>query len=285
MATTTARRSHTVLTSTLAVGALLLAACSGGDDATADVSLASQADEPTTATLASVPVPTVSSNEAVADPEGTAPSSEPTAPEATAVTAAATTPDDTSAAATTPADTTSPDDTTAATTPATAPPATTPDDTTPDGTPAPGDGVDWTGIATDLLARHFEIPRQPSLDLVRAVCVEPSGCFDDAARTVEVLLGDGVRLVGGTPFDVTSVEFQGTADGAPVAESLAVNLLIRFVATDQGVVQLVDADGSVVSDVAPDDRFTPGQPASRAVILGRDSAGAGWKLVALSEWM
>ncbi len=286
MATTTVRRDLRVRATCMTAFVVALASCSGGDGESAATL---QTAVPDAAPAASAPAPTTAATAPLATAPPAPPSTDPTSsladePAETAATAetsetAESVPDDTDAS---PPPSTDPDDDTAPPPDATQPATTAAPTATTDPAAA---AVDWTGIATDLLDRHFQIAREPSLDLVAAVCLQPSGCYDDASRTVEVLLGDGVRLRGGAPFEVTSVEFQTTADGAPVDATLAVNLIVRFVATDQGTIQLVDDDGNVVSDVAPDERFPPGQATARAVIVGRDSVGAGWKLVALSDWM
>lgn len=258
--------------------AVALANCSGGDGEPAATPESVVADEAATAPTATNEIEAAPDDENAAEPAATVAREPDATDEATIEDSGDMSPTATTAAAD---DTAPPPDGTEST-------ATTPATTLAPGTPTTDPaaaGVDWTGIATDLLDRHFRIAREPSLDLVAAVCLQPSGCYDDASRTVEVLQRDGVRLRGGAPFDIVSVEFQSTADGAPVDATLAVNLIVRFVATDQGTIQLVDDDGNVVSDVAPDERFPPGQATARAVILGRDSAGAGWKLVALSDWM
>lgn len=142
---------------------------------------------------------------------------------------------------------------------------------------------DWTAIVTDLLRQEFELPRNPSLEGIDALCAEVSSCRETWTTTVNYLLENEVRLEGGAPFEVNSIEYQGTTDDVPIDEALSVVLILRQTVTEQGMTRLVRDDGSTFSEVPPDESLVAGEQISRTLVLGRDRATDGWRIVLIGD--
>lgn len=188
----------------------------------------------------------------------------------------------------------SPEPTAAPTAPPTATPITEPstttssttDQTNPTSPPPNTDDAaafDWAAIVTELRQAEFELPRNPSLAAIDDVCAAVSECRSTTTPTIEFLLDNDLHVEGGAPFEIRSIEFQGTTDDIPLAEALGVVVIVRETVVDQGTVNLVDSEGNIVEAIPPDDARQPGDEISRAVILGRDTPDSEWRLSVIGD--
>lgn len=136
-------------------------------------------------------------------------------------------------------------------------------------------------IGGDLYRQAVDLPKDPSLEAVAALCLTGSQCEQDQTATVEFLLDADARVEGGPEFEIDAVEYQGTLDGVPLDEALDVTLIIRLTATIVEDSQVVNSGGTVEATIAPDAAIMVGEQYSQTVSLGRASPSDAWQLSAL----
>jgi hypothetical protein len=70
----------------------------------------------------------------------------------------------------------------------------------------------------------------------------------------------------------------GTVDEVPFSQALGVVLDIRQVATEQGTVQLLTADGTLFQELQPDEETPPGTSVDEFIALQRETPTSEWRI-------
>lgn len=148
--------------------------------------------------------------------------------------------------------------------------------TTPQTSSTIAGAPDWVAIITALSTTLNDIQSAPDVSRVTEYCIIDTACYATHLAAIQQLVDNGWRTVDRPVYPVLSAELASTVDDQPVETSPFVVIRATVEITEPGNARIVDADGSTVYELVPDDE--PGTQSVSLWTLARDDSGQ-WRAI------